>query len=354
MIAILLLVSGGLIAVLTCYRYWSMQAKRLQTSGHRAPDTSALAKLVFAGACKLIAFLTVGPVKVIGKENSPRQGRVLFVANHQVPVDFALLAAAAGRHYRALGDAAQFHGFLGVLACWVGIISVKFNTKADRAAGEAACVAFLSSKVSGLSLTQAILAATLFVLAALTALLAFSAPYAALALGLAACILLSLSGGDPALAIAPQGALLPDNVLRKEEFRAGAVRVARAAAAASGEPVLIVPVAIYYKRDLKDRHWTHRFLKRFRSLFPSMRNPRHFDPLFKLSTEGLDKDKRAELELAQARAIEAYKNSCAPIYGGVAVVGAAIDSSLLPEDPLEAIEVIRLKIVELLKVAESC
>ena len=339
----------GVLAVLAAwYAFWQYHSSKLQTSGHVAPETSLFAKLFWTGACKLTAFLTIGPVKVVGKENSPRHGRVVYVANHQVPADFAMLAAGSRRHYRALGDAAQFTGFFGVLAAWVGIISVTFKTKEDRAAGEAAAVRVLSAPRSGwrIKYCEGLFAVGLMLVMALychlTSDLLFTGVFAALAVWM-----LLMPGGDASLAVAPQGALMPDNVLKREEFRAGCVRIARAAAEATGEPVHMVPMGIRFKRDPKDAHWTHRFLKGTRSLFLGLRNPRHWDPLFKLNLDELDATRRAEVEAHRKSALAAYYSSHITIYGGVVVVGKPIDVSTLPEDPMEAIEQVRLAIAAL-------
>ena len=240
------LIPAALIAVAAWFIFWSYQARKLQTSGHTAPDTSAFAKVFYLGVCKLVAFLTIGPVKVVGKENAPKNGRVVLVANHQVPADFAMVRAAAGRHYRALGAASQFTGIFGVIAAWIGIVSVTFETKAERAAGQAASAKVLATPRRGLRIRTsiAVLLAIALVASAVTCFVIGSSVLA-FASVFAACVLLSLPGGDVAFAIAPQGALMPDNELKPEEFRAGAIRVARDAALATGEPVRILPMAIH-------------------------------------------------------------------------------------------------------------
>lgn len=345
----------GVLALLVAwYAFWQYHCRKLQTSGHVAPQTSLFAKLFWVGACKLTAFLTIGPVKVVGKDNSPRCGRVVYVANHQVPADFAMLAAGSRRHYRALGDAAQFTGFFGVLAAWVGIVSVTFKTKEDRAAGEAAAVNVLSARHSGwrIKYCEGLASVGLMLLFAGYCYM-FSDPLCAGIFAALAVWMLCMPGGDASLAVAPQGALMPDNVLKREEFRAGCVRIARAAAQKTGEPVYMVPMGIRYKRDPKDAHWTHRFLKRTRSIFLGLRNPRHWDPLFKLNLDELTAGRRAEVEQHRKSALAAYYSSHITIYGGVVVVGKPIEISSLPEDPMEAIEQVRLAIAALCDEAEK-
>lgn len=342
--------AGLALAALAWFLFWRSQARKLQTSGYIPPATSWFGKTIYSGLCWLVTFLTVGPVKVVGKENRLASGRVIYLANHQVPADFAVLYRTAGRHYRALGDAAQFPGIMGILAAWLGVISVTFKTKEERAAGEAAAVKVLSGSPSGPRFWTVLAFQSLLLSAALVC-FAGEHYYLALLPLLGSCLVAASSGGEPALAIAPQGALMPDNLLKKEEFRAGAIRVVRAALAASGEPVHIVPVAIRYKRNPEDAHWTQRFLKSTRSIFLGMRNPRHWDPLFKTDLNKLTTAERQAVEEEQARRWKAYKHSQVTSYGAVAVHGSPINPADLPADPLEAIEVIRLKIAEMLSEA---
>lgn len=336
------------LGVLNWYKFWMNEAGK--PSGYLPPATSWFAKFMFLVGCKVVAFLTVGPVKVIGK--APASGRVVFLANHQVPSDFAMLRLGAGRHYRALGSKAQFPGFIGALAAWAGVFTVTYATKEERAAAEAACVQSLARKRQATDLSAPLVLALLAVLASVFLFLVLHGAYLASLSALVLTALLGASkGGDPVLGIAPQGALMPDNVLKAEEFRAGGVRIARAVAEQCREPVLVVPVAIHYKRDPKDRHWTHRFLKKTRSLFLGMRNPKWFDPLFKTELADYPEACRKAVEALRAAKMAAYKRSHVTSYGGVVLVGEAIDASTLPADPKEAIELVRLIIADMLEKA---
>jgi 1-acyl-sn-glycerol-3-phosphate acyltransferase len=344
----LLLSAGVLLALAAWFAFWFWQACQFQKSGHTPPESSWFAKLAYFGMGRLASLLTVGPVEVIGKENMPRRGRVVLLANHQFPVDFAMVLRGTGRHYRALGDANQFAGLFGVIAAWVGNISVTFKTKEDRAAGEAASVAVLAKKLCGLRLNakMAIFLASIAAGAALYFYL-HAMPLAALASFLALCVIGGLPGGDPVLTIAPQGALMPENTMEKEEFRAGAIRIARAAQDKCGEPVHIVPMAICYKRDPKDMHWSHHLFRCTRRLFPSIRNPKYFNPAFKVKLEELPEQARAKVAEMRAEAMRVYKEELATIYGAVVVVGEPIDPRSLPDDPLEAIDHVRRRIIAL-------
>lgn len=345
----------GVAAVLALwYHHWCGEALKFRTSGYLPAETSWFGKVAFWLLCRLVNFFTVGPIEVIGRENLPASGRVLIVGNHQVQSDFAMVRQAFGRHTRALGAAAQFPGFMGLLASWLGIIPLTYASKEERAAAEQACVKYLGCRLVhtrvGLSLELTLV--FLLGLGLAVGVLSNQVWLSLLLLWLV-CLVATFKGGEPALMIAPQGALMPDNVLKKEEFRAGAVRIARAAAAVSGEPVFIVPMGLRYKRDPKDAHWTHRFLGRTRSMFLGKRNPLHWNPLFKLDLNELPAAHRGEIERERQAALDEYRHSQVTSYGGVVVIGDPISADCLPADPADAIEQIRLIIAGLLAEAEK-
>ena len=285
------------------YRLWKSHAAKFVNSGYTPPKPGFFAALFFAGICRLVTFLTVGNVKVIRSANIPKSGRAIFAANHQIPCDFAMLRRGSGRHVRMLTASTELTGNMGLMGAWFGSISVAFGGKGDGAAAEAACVNAVAEP-------------------------------------------------NGALGIFPQGALLPDNILKKDEFRPGCVRMAKNASALAGDDVDIVPVAIHYKRDAASADWTHRILRKYRSMFPGTRNPRHWNPIFKLDVEALPADEKEKVLAEQKEAMRVYKKTRATNYGGVVVVGDPIKASSLPEDPLAAIEVVRLKIAELLEIAQ--
>lgn len=299
-------VSGVLASCLLAgwYKHWQEHARKFTQSGYTPPRTGRAGQLAFKLATRLLTFLTVGRVIVVNRCKSPKHGRVIFAANHQLPCDFAMLRRAANRHFRMLTAADQLKGPIGFLGAWMGVISVAFKQKSDGAAAEAACIK-------------------------------------------------AVAENEGALGIFPEGALLPDNPNLSENFRPGAVRIARAAALASGSPVQIVPIAIFYKHDRKQADWTHRFFGRFRSTFLGTRNPRNFDPIFKESLEGKSETEVAQIEAIREAKLRGYRKSHVTNYGGVVVVGEPIDIRDLPEDPIEAIGKIRDAVAALLVEAKK-
>lgn len=228
----------------------------MQVSGHLPPKTGLLARFTLGLVSYLLTFLGVGPVRVIGAHRARYRGRLLVTPNHSFQLDFAMVRRGTGHSFRYMTDANELRGWRGVLGAWSGAFPVQAG------AGDAA----------------------------------FKAAVRALGID-----------PDSLVLIFPQGKLVRDNVLRKEDFRYGAARIIRQTHEEHpGEPMAILPVAIYYKRSPQDRHWTHFIFAPLRRMF-SITN-----------------------------------------YGGVVVIGEPIPVESLPADPAEATEVIRIEIQKLL------
>mgnify|MGYP003386064210 CR=1 FL=1 len=349
---------------------WSKHAKRFKESGYVPAPTGLVGKFIFGRASWLLTTLAVGSVKVTKTAKLPKMDHVIWAANHQFPSDFAMLRRGAGRHFRMLTDSAQLGGVFGVLAAFMGVISVRFKEKTDGKAAQAACVNVVAEKRS--TLNKVLVGAVTLAFAGLFYLncttIGAGTSYGVLG-GLillntllvpAGLIIMSSLlwgvGRGASLGIFPQGALIPENVLKPTEFRPGAVRIAREAAAKSGETVYIVPIAIHYNRDAHTAGFLSKLSAKHRLapfIFNGLRNPRAWEPCFKVKLENVPEADRPEIERQRAEVMEAYNKSKVMLYGGSVVVGAAIDVSTLPADDLEAIEVIRLKIEDLAKIAAN-
>lgn len=343
---------GALLSVAGWYFYWNAHAKKFETSGYMGPATSWFGEFGMLAFAYLLTFLTVGRVKVIGKKNAPKKGRVLFAANHQLPCDFAMVRRGSGRHFRMLTAADQLGGFFGLLCAAGGVISVNFKAKTDGALAEQACIKAVSAKYSRIPFGLAAVL-WLFLIAGFGYFFTEGESYPAIACVIAALVLAGCPGSSPALGIFPQGSLLPDDPQFKELFRPGAVRIGRSAEAASSETVWITPMAIHYKRDPKGADWTHKYLSKMRSMFVGTRSPKTWNPIFKLNLDELSQERRAAVEAERKEALRAHRKSNVTNYGGVVVVGKPIDVSTLPADPIEAIGVIRNEIARLYEEAQK-
>lgn len=350
-----LLVIAALAALLTgWFFYWKSHADKFEQSGYTPPATAWYAEFLFNFFAGFVTTLTVGKVKVIGREKSPKNGRAVFISNHQFPCDFAMLRRGSGRHFRMLTSADEMAGPIGAFAAAGGIISVNFKNKSDGAAAEQACIKAVAAKHFriGEALAAVVWGVSIGVLIAAYygAFAAWWIPALAAAAGL---VVLALPGSDYGIGIFPQGGLLPDDPELKENFRPGAVRIARAAAALSGEPVYIVPMGINYNREPAKADWTHRFLSRYRSSFLGIRNPGYWHPLFRKDISGLPEAEREAIEAERKAIKQAQRKSHVTIYGGTVVVGDPIDVNTLPEDPIEASAVLRSVVAKLLAEAKT-
>lgn len=238
--------------------FWLRVASHMTESGYLPPEPTGFSRWFLGFGSRLVAFLGVGPVEVKGRENARFAGRLLIAPNHQFQLDFAMVRLAVGTSFRYMTHANQLRGLQGFLGGWTGAFPVESEKKGGgEAAFNAAVAAFSSSRRAR-------------------------------------------------MLIFPQGKLVTDNVLRKEDFRYGVARISRKTFENTGEPAAVLPVAIIYKRDPRHRHWSHFIFAPLRRLF------------------GITN------------------------YGGNVIVGKPIPVQDLPADPAEATEVIRLKIQELL------
>lgn len=237
-------------------RFWILQGRQMQVSGHLPPKPGLLARFTLGWVSYLLTFLGVGPVRVIGAHHARYRGRLLIAPNHTFQLDFAMVRRAVGHSFRYMTDANELHGWRGIAGAWSGAFPVQAGC------GDAAIQA--SVRALGIDIDSMVL-------------------------------------------IFPQGKLVRDNILRKEDFRYGTARISHQAHEEHpGEPIAILPIALYYKRSPQDRHWTHFLLKPLRKIF------------------GVTN------------------------YGGVVVIGEPIPVDSLPADPAEATEVIRIRIQALL------
>jgi len=307
------------------YQRWKRHAMRYSESGYTPPPTAFMVELIFSFFCRLYAFLTVGPITTVsgvleqtdnGKfvfRNSPRneEGRLIFIANHQVPADFSMVRHVSKRHFRTMTSANELEGGkpMAVGSAATGVISVAFKKPDDGAKATRASIKALGADYFRIERSLALTLLIGSFVAGCVAL--YFGSY--IALGGAALVFIFTScspSSEQGFTIFPQGALLPDDPNFEENFRPGAVRIAEAVAAAKGDAnVKIVPIAIYLKRDKKQQHWSQRFLRKSRSSFPSLRRPASF-PAFKISDaelEAMTENDREAILAERAAITQAYK-----------------------------------------------
>lgn len=271
-VAVALVIASAL-RLRSWYRFWKAEGRKLQQSGYLPPEPTWLARIFFRLSNRLLVWLAIGPVKVIGRENARKfRGRLLVTPNHIQAPDWALVNQGVD-YQRYTAVASQLKGTRGRFSAWTGCFGVNTDQPGGGDAFRQACVSLLATQP------------------------------------------------DCSLLYFPQGKLVADNILRKEDFRFGAARVLRTVAEqVKDQPVAFLPVAIRYKGNLGEATCLHQAMLRF--------GQKWFRNLF--GTRNV---------------------------GAVVVVGQPITVDQLPADadpehPVNATEFIRQRIQELLDIAD--
>lgn len=181
------MISSVVIALaIAWFLYWQVQGWLLShRSGHYAPMISAAPRYVRWALGCLLARIFIGPVKIVGEENlSLCQGRVIIAPKHVIENDAVLVAKLARTmKIRFLIAINQTQGLRGAPLAWMGAISVGYDK------------------------TNPALSAANATKSAVTAL---------------------TSESDSFLLVFPEGRLDKENILMREKFRSGVVRIAKA------------------------------------------------------------------------------------------------------------------------------
>lgn len=274
------------------YSFWKGEAKKLLDGGYLPAPPTFLARLFFAMATRLIVFLVVGPVKVVGRKNARYDGRLLIAPNHTFQMDFAVTRTALPCHYTQIAKQAEVQGARAIFAAWVGTIAAKVEGGSAKPGQGAAVVKAAANYLA--------------------------------------------SRSDTRLLLFPQGKLVYDNVLRPEDFRTGAARTMALAVKQLGtdESVALLPVGLHYKRDPKHASLFQRAVGALARVIPPLKKFRTWADV----TKNPDGSKN----------VNKFRN-----YGATVVIGEPIPFSSLPEDPHECSQFMRAKIQELLDQAEK-
>lgn len=160
----------------------------------------------------------VGPTRVIGRQSlKSYKGRFIGACNHQTERDAIVLPPELGlRNARALMAVNQIQGKRLPLAAWQGIVAVHHDSNP---------MAAVNTSVDCLNEEK-----------------------------------------DLCMIVFPQGSLIRDNVLVREQFFAGVITIAKHGQKKSSkdDPVMaILPSAIAYDRDPAHKDWIHTLLERF-------------------------------------------------------------------------------------------
>jgi 1-acyl-sn-glycerol-3-phosphate acyltransferase len=219
----LVVLDVGVFVIARNILHWQGEGARLFDSGHVPPKVSRMAKLARLLFGRYMKFRFVGPVRVLNEHYLHTPGRKLILCNHQIEKDAPMVMYLFDKlNFRYLIASTQVSGTRVPIAAWTGAIVVDHKNNPSGAVR-------MAVKVLG-------------------------------------------SEDDSSLVVFPQGMLVRDNNLKREEFAAGALMIAKLAQKKSKEPFEVLTMAIDYDRDPSHATPFHKLLRflgfrHFRSFF---------------------------------------------------------------------------------------
>lgn len=207
-------------------KYWAPHVEKVRAGGYVPPQPYFLTALLMRSLCIVLGFLEVGPIKIVGRSRLPKSGPTIIAPFHVDAGDGSIISALLGiRSMYYLIRTTEVTGLRGWIGTLTGAIAVDEESQEGR------------SK-------------------------AFKAAISALAGG----------GPNATMIIFPQGQLVPDEEVRRSDFKSGTMAIAKLAARKRKEPIWIVPIGMHYKTDPRDATLFQKTIqglgfKKFRNLF---------------------------------------------------------------------------------------
>lgn len=185
------------------FDYWAPHVVKVQQGGYVPPAPYFLTALFMRFLCIILGFLEVGPIKILGKHRLPQKGPTIIAPFHIDAGDGSIVSALLGvKPMYYMIRTTEVEGVRGWLGTLTGAIAVDEESQEGR------------SK-------------------------AFKAAISALTNG----------GPNVCMVIFPQGQLVPDQEVRREDFKSGTMAIAKLAARKRKEPIWIVPIGMHYRKD---------------------------------------------------------------------------------------------------------
>lgn len=194
-------------------RYWWNEGKKLvATPGYVTPRAPLFARIARLLGFRFMTRWYIGPVKRIGAQYTQDERRLIILINHQTERDVLIIPSSLRlRVVRALMAVTQITGIRVPVAAWMGIIAVHHDKNPSAA--------------------------------------------------LRGMIKIMQKDEDSDGIVFPQGQLIRNNELKREEFFDGALMIAKKTAEKSKRPVAVLPAAIAYDRDPSHATLLHRVCK---------------------------------------------------------------------------------------------
>lgn len=227
-IAAIIAVLGILLTKLIRARiaFWSPEVIKVREGGYASPPPYILTELLMRSFCILLGFLEVGPIKILGRHRLPKSGPIIVAPIHIDAGDASIVSSLLGiRSMYYLIRTTEVQGWRGWLATMTGAIAVDEESQEGRTKAFKTTIATLSN-----------------------------------------------GGPNACIIIFPQGQLVPDEEIRRADFKSGTMLIAKLVARKRKEPVWIVPIGVHYITDPKDATLFQRCVqklgvKKFRNMF---------------------------------------------------------------------------------------
>jgi 1-acyl-sn-glycerol-3-phosphate acyltransferase len=224
----ILLVLGLVVARVVAMRkaFWAPHVVKVREGGYVSPPPYILTELLMRSFCILLGFFEVGPIRIVGRHRLPKSGPMIIAPVHIDAGDASIVSALLGiRPMYYLIRTTEVQGWRGWIATMTGAIAVDEESQEGRTK-------------------------------------AFKATISALNNG----------GPNACMIIFPQGQLVPDQEIRRDDFKSGTMLIAKMVARKRKEPVWIVPIGVHYRIDPNESTLFQKCVqglgfKKFRSLF---------------------------------------------------------------------------------------
>lgn len=220
------IVTAVVCAIQVRIKYWTPHVEKVREGGYVPPQPSIYTALLMRVFCMALGFIEVGPIKIIGRNRLPESGPTIIAPFHVDAGDGSIISALLGvKKMYYLIRTTEVSGLRGWLATLTGAIAVDEESQEGRSR-------------------------------------AFKAAIAGLVNG----------GPDACMLIFPQGQLVPDQEVRRSDFKSGTMAIAKLAARKRKEPIWIVPIGMHYRTNAHESTLFQKLVqglgfKKFRNLF---------------------------------------------------------------------------------------
>lgn len=183
--------------------YWAPHVVKVQQGGYVPPAPYFLTAMLMRCLCIILGFFEVGPIRILGRHRLPRKGPTIIAPFHIDAGDGSIISSLLGvKPMYYMIRTTEVVGFRGWLGTLTGAIAVDEESQEGRSKAFKAAIAALTS-----------------------------------------------GGPNVCMVIFPQGQLVPDQEVRRTDFKSGTMAIAKLAARKRKEPIWIVPIGMHYRKD---------------------------------------------------------------------------------------------------------